>query len=457
MRARLEERRQANALRDVLPPTPLIDFSSNDYLGLARGGELAARVAERLYGLSMVGAAQAGVLRGGAEAGLHAQARAGAEAHLHAQARAGAEAHLHAQARTGDEAGLHAQARAGAGASRLLGGNFPLLEELEAHAAAFHHSEAGLFFTSGYAAQSGLISTVAARGDILLYDALVHASAHEGMRLSPAARYPFAHNQVADLTAVGESAVQRAAQKGAAELTGASAPSGTPAPQVFVLVESIYSMDGDLAPLAEIAAACSQRGWHLLVDEAHAGGLAGPHGEGLVVELGLEAQVFARLITYGKAFGAAGGMVLGSALLRQYLINYCRAFIYSTGPLVAQVVTVQEAYRLVTAADAARRHLRALRRALVDGLAPCWHLPGAPPERDSPSAIVPLYCPGNEAVLRLSARLASAGYDVKPVRAPSVPVGQERLRCCLHADQPEPDGLLGVLGGGVKAPPFKLQ
>jgi 8-amino-7-oxononanoate synthase len=314
-----------------------------------------------------------------------------------------------------------------------------LLDELEAHAAAFHRSEAALFFPTGYAAQSGLISTVAARGDILLYDALVHASAHEGMRLSPAARYPFAHNQVADLLAVGENALQRAAHRGGGE--GGDAVT----PQVFVLVESIYSMDGDLAPLAEIAAACQARGWHLIVDEAHAGGLAGPHGEGLVYALHLQDRVFARVITYGKAFGAAGGMVLGSALLRRYLINYCRAFIYSTGPLLSQVVTVQEAYALVAAADSARERLRALRQALVDGLAPRWHLPSGPPERDSPSAIVPIYCPGNEQVLALSAQLAAAGYDLKAVRAPTVAAGAERLRCCLHAGQVGVGGVVSAL------------
>lgn len=388
MRARLEERRQAKALRDVLPPTGLVDYSSNDYLGLASGGELAARVAERLQGLSVAGLVRAG---------------AGSAA--------------------------YPQAQAGAGASRLLGGNYPLLEELEAHAAAFHGSEAALFFSTGYAAQSGLISTVAARGDIILYDSLVHASAHEGMRLSPAARYPFAHNDPAALLAAAENA-------------GPLAPGA----QVFVLVESIYSMDGDLAPLAELAAVCQARGWNLIVDEAHAGGLAGPHGEGLVYALGLQDRVFARVITYGKAFGAAGGMVLGSALLRQYLINYCRAFIYSTGPLVSQVVTVQEAYALVATADAARTRLRALRRAFVDGLDPCWHLPSGPPERDSPSAIVPIYCPGNEQVLALSTQLAAAGYDLKAVRAPTVAAGSERLRCCLHADQLEPEGLMKVLG-----------
>jgi 8-amino-7-oxononanoate synthase len=376
MRARLEERHQTKALRDVLPPSALLDFSSNDYLGLASSGELAARVAERLQSLSATGAA-----------------------------------------------------RAGAGASRLLGGNFPLLEELEAHAAAFHRSEAALFFPTGYAAQSGLISTVAARGDLILYDALVHASAHEGMRLSPARRVPFAHNDPAALAA-------------AAETAGPLAPGA----QVFVLVESIYSMDGDLAPLADIATVCQARGWQLIVDEAHAGGLAGPHGEGLVYALDLQDRIFARVITYGKAFGAAGGMVLGSALLRRYLINYCRAFIYSTGPLVSQVVTVQEAYALVAAADAARARLRDLRRVLVDGLAPRWHLPSGPPERDSPSAIVPIYCPGNEQVLALSAQLAAAGYDLKAVRAPTVAAGGERLRCGLHADQAGVGGVLAWLG-----------
>ncbi|MBI1193417.1 MAG: aminotransferase class I/II-fold pyridoxal phosphate-dependent enzyme [Bacteroidetes bacterium] len=174
----------------------------------------------------------------------------------------------------------------------MLGGNYPLLEELEAHAAAFHPSEAALFFPSGYATLSGLISTLAACGDLILYDALVHASAHEGMLPPPAARSPFAHNQFADLIAIGESDVQRTPEKGVATASDATLP------QVIMLVEIIYSMDGDLAPLADLAAACKQRGWHRLVEEAHAPDLAGPHGERMEVELGMKAQVFARLITY---------------------------------------------------------------------------------------------------------------------------------------------------------------
>jgi 8-amino-7-oxononanoate synthase len=354
MQARLDERAGQSALRRLRElPAGAVDFSSNDYLGLATGRELAHRLATQLAGLE----------------------------------------------------------RAGSGASRLLGGNTLQTEALEQRAAQFHGAEAGLFFPSGFAAQSGLISTLAARGDTLLYDERVHASAHEGMRLSPAHRRAFRHNDIEHLEHQG------------LQSSGA----------VFVLAESIYSMDGDLAPLEELADCCARRGWHLILDEAHAGGLAGANGEGLACQLGLEGAVFARIITYGKAFGVAGGMVLGSATLRQYLINYCRAFIYSTGPLAAQVMAVQEAYELVAASSDARARLRALRGQLIRGLPASFCDAAGDAQADSPSAVVPLHFPGNQAVVELSEFLLQQGLALLPVRAPAVPEGSERLRCCLHA------------------------
>ncbi len=369
MRDRLEERRSTQALRSLSGNGPGSDFSSNDYLGLASGGELASAIARRLENVS----------------------------------------------------------NAGAGGSRLLTGNAELTEALEAQSAAFHRAEAGLFFSSGYAANSGLISTIAAREDTIFYDELVHASIHEGMRLSPAKRIAFAHNSAESLRSL------------AAEAGG----------QVFVVCESLYSMDGDLAPLAELASLCNERGWHLIADEAHAGGLAGSRGEGLVAALGLEEQVFARVITYGKAFGAAGGMVLGSSRLRQYLINFCRAFIYSTGPMPAQVIAVQEAYRLVESATPERQRIRELRRRLLAGLPRRFYTMNYVVEKEieSPSAIVPLHWPGNEQVVFLSRELATKGFDLRPIRYPSVAKDSERLRCCLHAfNTPEQvDSLLYAL------------
>ena len=360
MQASLREREQGDALRGLSGLGQGVDFSSNDYLGLAYGGHLARSIAHRL------GAAL--------------------------------------------DSGDH---QAGAGGSRLLTGNYPLVEELEEQIAQFHGAEAALFFSSGYAANTGLISTVAGRGDTILYDRLVHASTHEGMRLSAAKRIAFTHNDMDSLAGLAE------------QTTG----------QVFVLCESFYSMDGDQAPLVQMAELCARHSWHLIVDEAHAGGVAGDHGQGLVSALGIEELVFSRIITYGKAFGASGGAVLGSSLLRNFLINYCRAFIYSTGPIPAQVVAVQEAYRLVREAHSARSQISLLRTLLLEALPENFRAGFGSEDTDglNRSAVIPIPCSGNEAVVNLSHQLAAKGYNVRAIRSPSVPHGAERLRCCLHA------------------------
>ena len=376
LREGLDRRSAEGALRGLRLPTGLVDFSSNDYLGLARSGEQARRLAARL-----------------ADAG-----------------------------------------RTGAGGSRLLTGHHPDVEALEARAAAFHGSEAALFFASGYHANAAVVASLAGRGDFVAFDRLVHASLHEGMRLCRAECRGFAHND-----------------PDALEDLLAAAPAGS---RRLVLVESVYSMDGDLAPLAELAAVAERHGAALVVDEAHGAGLLGPAGAGLVPALGLGEAVWARVVTYGKAFGAAGACVLGSAALRDWLVNHARAFIYSTGPLAAQVAAVALAYDAVALADDARARVAALRERLLAGLA---GTPWAPPEPERlAAAVVPLVLPAaagegdaarNRAIVALAGRLAGAGLDLRPIRRPTVPPGGERLRCCLHAHNTgaEVDALLAAL------------
>lgn len=209
--------------------------------------------------------------------------------------------------------------------SRLLSGNTAFAEELEKYIAQYHHAEAALLFNSGYNANLGLFSALGRKGDTILYDELIHASVHDGMRLSKAECKPFAHNNTVQLKQL---------------LKETTAP-------VFVAVKSVYSMDGDFAPLKEIGALCKKYNASLIVDEAHATGIFGEKGKGLVTELGLENEVFARLITYGKAMGCHGAAVVGSTLLKNYLTNFARSFIYTTAAPLTNLYAIKSAYDLL--------------------------------------------------------------------------------------------------------------
>ena len=212
----------------------------------------------------------------------------------------------------------------GSGGSRLLAGNYPLIEKLEKSIASFHDAEAGLIFNSGYDANIGLLSCIALKEDTILYDQLIHASLRDGIRLGYAQSFSFEHNNPASL----ELRLKQAA--------------GT----VYVVTESLFSMDGDLAPLQEMAALCEQYNAKLIVDEAHATGIVGEHGEGLVQHLQLQSKCFARIHTFGKALGVHGAIVLGSSFLRSYLINFSRPFIYTTALPPCTVQHIAEAYKL---------------------------------------------------------------------------------------------------------------
>jgi 8-amino-7-oxononanoate synthase len=189
----------------------------------------------------------------------------------------------------------------GSGGSRLLDGNSRYAEDLERDIAAFHNAPTGLLFNSGFDANAGFFACIPQPGDIVLYDAFIHASVHDGMRLSRAARcLPFAHNSTSDL----RSQLQNILNRDAAVRDGSR--------HVFVAVEAVYSMDGDLAPLAEMVDTVESllpcRNGHIVVDEAHSTGVLGSRGRGLVCDLGLETRVFARLHTFGKALACSGGM-----------------------------------------------------------------------------------------------------------------------------------------------------
>ncbi|NLU96025.1 aminotransferase class I/II-fold pyridoxal phosphate-dependent enzyme [Chitinophaga sp. Ak27] len=292
----------------------------------------------------------------------------------------------------------------GSTGSRLLAGNYEWIESVEKDLAAFHRAEAGLLYNSGYDANLGLLSCLGRKGDTIIYDQLIHASIRDGVRLSAAQSFSFQHNDLADL------------EKKIKHATG----------HIFVAVESVYSMDGDLAPLAAIAALCSRYQAHLVVDEAHATGIIGEAGEGLVQQLQLETQCFARVHTFGKAVGCHGAVILGTKLLREYLINFSRSFIYTTALPPASLAAIEAGYATFPYMQAERKKLSELIEQFRAGILRTELLPGHTP-------IQAVLTRGNENTRQVAARLQQAGLDVRPILHPTVPKGAERLRVVLHS------------------------
>jgi 8-amino-7-oxononanoate synthase len=292
----------------------------------------------------------------------------------------------------------------GSGGSRLLSGNHIFTEETEKAIAVFHHAAAGLIFNSGYDANIGLVSSLAQRGDTIISDELIHASLIDGARLSHANRYTFKHNDLDQLEAKLKIA------KG----------------NVYVLIESVYSMDGDLAPLPEISALCKRYQASLIVDEAHALGIFGTNGQGLVQMFGLENEVFARIVTFGKALGCHGAIVLGSSILREYLINFARSFIYTTAAPIHAIATIRSAYQMLEQTDYAKQirhkittYLDLIKRTPIN-------------TTQSTSAVHTILYHNSMAAKKAAEALQNKGLDVRPILSPTVAEGKERLRICLH-------------------------
>jgi len=291
----------------------------------------------------------------------------------------------------------------GSGGSRLLSGNTRYTEETEQFIADFHQAESGLIFNSGYDANVGLLSSIPQRGDTIITDELIHASIIDGCRLSHATRYKFIHNSLSDLEAKLKLA------KG----------------NTFVVIESVYSMDGDIAPLVEISNLCEQYGASLIVDEAHATGIFGQKGEGLINQSKLEDKVFARIVTFGKAMGTHGAVVLGSKNLRHYLINFARSFIYTTAAPIHAIVAVKSAYQLLNQIDhqLIRQKIALFRKEIEDKKINALN---------SESAIQGILFSSNEATKIAASTLQHNGFDVRAILSPTVALGKERLRICLH-------------------------
>lgn len=320
-----------------------------------------------------------------------------------------------------------AETRNGATGSRLLAGQTLLAQELEEALARFYQTEAALVFNSGYDANLGLLACLPRAGDTLLTDELIHASMIDGARLSYATRHRFRHNDLTDVEANLKTA-RESSQKG----------------QVFVAVESVYSMDGDIAPLRELVDLCERYGAALLVDEAHATGLYGPDGEGLVVAMGLQHRVLARVHTFGKALGVHGAAVVGPAALRDYLINFARTFIYTTALPAHSLLAIQCAHQYRKNHAETQVQLQkqlAYFRQSVNHILPntTW--------TDSQSPIQCLILPGNDLARQVAHEAQRVGLDVRAILSPTVPAGQERLRLCIHAfnTTEEVDQLVAIL------------
>lgn len=343
---KLQERKEQNAFRQLNLPTGKIDFCSNDYLGIAKNKLL-----------------------------TNHQNLAPWQSCHH-----------------------------GSTGSRLLTGNYLLIEETEKLIAAFHDAEAGLIFNAGYDANVGLLSCVPQKGDTIIYDYLSHASIRDGIRLSFAQSFSFHHNDREDL------------QRKIRQATG----------NIFVVTESVFSMDGDTAPLKEIVDICNTSGAHLIVDEAHATGIIGRKGEGLAQHLGLQEKCFARIHTFGKALGCHGAAVVGSSALRHYLVNFCRPFIYSTALPESSIIAIKKSYELFPQLHKERE--------LLQKLAVQFQTTPIPHHRLlSETAIQAVIVPGNDTIKKIAGQLQKNNLDIRPILYPTVPKGSERLRIVFHA------------------------
>ncbi|MGI4752009.1 MAG: aminotransferase class I/II-fold pyridoxal phosphate-dependent enzyme [Janthinobacterium lividum] len=304
----------------------------------------------------------------------------------------------------------------GSGGSRLLTGNTMFVEELEQEISNYHQAKTGLIFNSGYDANLGLFSSLPQRGDTIITDELIHACIIDGAKLSYANRFTFKHNDLDDL----EKKLKNA--KGIC----------------YVAVESVYSMDGDEAPLIEIIQLMQKYNANLIVDEAHATGV---FGSGLVQSLNLQDQVFARTVTFGKALGSHGAIVLGSENLRNYLINFARSFIYTTAPSFHQLMTIKMAYQLLENSAEAQQQLLKLISIFKNAL----QKKHSKFLIESNSAIQSILISGNANAKSLAAHLQQNGFDVRAILSPTVPIGMERLRICIHAFNTEEE----IIGLGL--------
>lgn len=349
----LISREQKGILRTLKHPDPdLIDFTSNDYLGLARSGELRQRVKKRVEEMDI---------------------------------------------------------RNGATGSRLLSGNSKHCEALEEKFSQIFRAPACLIFNSGYSANIGVLSSLPSRNDTILYDELCHASIKDGIRLSLATKHPFRHSDLDDL----EQKISRANGK------------------VFIVIESIYSMDGDLCPLEEIVTLSQRHSCHIILDEAHSTGVKGPNGAGHAVSLNLQDKIAVRIYTFGKAIGSHGACVAASKTIISYLINFSKPFIYTTALPDHSIVSLEEAFNFIDDHPELQSNLEK-KISLFTKAVGTQQIP-------SSTAIQTIVIGEVSKTRAISDNLIKKGFDVRPIFSPTVPEGTERLRICLHTFNSDSD------------------
>lgn len=291
--------------------------------------------------------------------------------------------------------------------SRLIQGNSTIKEQTEKQFASFYKAESALFYASGYSANIGVFSCIASKNDTIIYDALVHTSIREGLRLSYAKTYSFKHNCLENL----KTKLQKA--------TGS----------VFVVIESLYSMDGDIAPLKEISELCTKHNAKLIIDEAHSTAIFGEKGEGLVVEQNLQDSVYLRLMTFGKAVSASGGLVLCSEELRTFLINFSRPFIYTTAPADFTILKAFKSVEFIAKNKIQQTKLKENIKYFTDLLEKnkVSFLKGISP-------IIPIFSANLNALKNVEQELKSKNIFVKTILSPTVPKGKERIRISIQTE-----------------------
>lgn len=342
----LQEREDSNTLRTLKTSEGLIDFCSNDYLGLARNNEL-----KNLY-LKVINQLSTEPL--------------------------------------------------GSGGSRLLAGNNSYTENTEKYLAHFFKAEKALLLNTGYVANLALFSSVPHRTDTIICDELIHTCIKDGIKLSNATKLSFKHNNLEDL----ENKLNKA--------TG----------NKIVAIESIYSMDGDEAPIHDIITFCKKHNAKLIIDEAHSVGIMQENGKGLCIQEGVENDFIARVYTFGKGIGVHGACIVGNRNLIDYLINFARPFIYTTAMPVHNVALIKTSFEYMSKHHELRKKLEANIELFKATLNQTFI--------ESNSPIQAVLFPGNEAVKKACINLQQKGFDVRPVLSPTVKKGTERIRVCLH-------------------------
>lgn len=339
----VEKREKFGNLRELKVSHSLIDFASNDYLGLSRSTKLKTLFFQELEKETF---------------------------------------------------------RFGSTGSRLLTGNSAFAEELEEFIAKFHGFEVGVLFNCGFMANNGLFAAVANDNSVIIFDSGIHASARQGIRLSQAKAFPFKHNDLEHL------------ERRLKNCQGINC---------FICIESLYSTDGSLAPLKDLSHLAEKYDAKLIVDEAHAIGVLGPKGKGLVAKYVLQKKVFAQIVTFGKGLGTFGAIVLGNADLKQLLINFAPSFIYTTALPFPNLAAIKCSYKLFPTMEE--------ERVKIENLSQKFKL-----LRSSPSShIQPITIQGNEKIKKTSWELSNLGFDVRPLLSPTVQKGHEALRICLHS------------------------